>query len=210
MIKESLKMKFLKVKSTVAGLIVVFFSSLSLAQNQSNPEAYIEAAANEMLMTSSLDSTTARFDALDVVLQEYFDLSVISIAVIGQHRALLNEQQLARFNDEFRIALVNLLATALGEIDAYEIEVGAARMRDSDRAQVPVDVDAGSLGDFEFQFSLARNNERWNALNLIVNGVNVGITFRNQFNELMTSNEDNVDSVIDIWRETVAEIDSDF
>jgi phospholipid transport system substrate-binding protein len=203
-------MKFLKVKSTVAGLIVVFFSSLSLAQNQSNPEAYIEAAANEMLMTSSLDSTTARFDALDVVLQEYFDLSVISIAVIGQHRALLNEQQLARFNDEFRIALVNLLATALGEIDAYEIEVGAARMRDSDRAQVPVDVDAGSLGDFEFQFSLARNNERWNALNLIVNGVNVGITFRNQFNELMTSNEDNVDSVIDIWRETVAEIDSDF
>jgi phospholipid transport system substrate-binding protein len=210
MTKESLKMKFLKVKSTIAGLIVVFFSSLSLAQNQSNPESYIEAAANEMLMTSSLDSTTARFDALDVVLQEYFDLSVISIAVIGQHRALLNEQQLARFNDEFRIALVNLLATALGEIDAYEIEVGAARMRDSDRAQVPVDVDAGSLGDFEFQFSLARNNERWNALNLIVNGVNVGITFRNQFNELMTSNEDNVDSVIDIWRETVAEIDSDF
>jgi phospholipid transport system substrate-binding protein len=203
-------MKFLKVKSTIAGLIVVFFSSLSLAQNQSNPESYIEAAANEMLMTSSLDSTTARFDALDVVLQEYFDLSVISIAVIGQHRALLNEQQLARFNDEFRIALVNLLATALGEIDAYEFEVGAARMRDSDRAQVPVDVDAGSLGDFEFQFSLARNNERWNALNLIVNGVNVGITFRNQFNELMTSNEDNVDSVIDIWRETVAEIDSDF
>lgn len=202
-------MRSLTVKAALTGLIVTLISTLSMAQDESNPEAYIEAAANDMLMTSSLESTSARFDALNMVLQQYFDLSVVSMAVVGQHRTSLNEQQLARFNEEFRIALVNLLATALGEIDTYEIEIGTARMRDSDRAQVPVDVDAGSLGDFEFQFSLARNNGRWNALNLIVNGVNVGVTFRNQFNELMTSNEGNVDNVIEIWRETVAEIDSD-
>jgi len=188
-----------------AAIAVVLTAALGSAVAQDSPRSYIQAAADAMLSTTTLSSETERFAALDQVLQDYFELNVVTRAVVGSHTAALSSQQLTRFTNEFRVGLVDLLATALGEIDGYEMEIGTPRMRDEDRAQVPVDVDAGSLGDFEFQFSLARSNGRWNALNLIVNGVNVGLTYRNQFNELMASNDGDVDTVIDIWRDTVAE-----
>ena len=188
-----------------AAIAVVFAAALGSAAAQDSPRDYIQAAADAMLSTTALTSEAERFAALDQVLQDYFELNVVTRAVVGSHSAALSPQQLTRFTNEFRIGLVDLLATALGEIEEYEMEIGSPRMRGDDRAQVPVDVDAGSLGDFEFQFSLARSNGRWNALNLIVNGVNVGLTYRNQFNELMASNSGDVDTVIDIWRDSVAE-----
>lgn len=196
-------MKSNPLKVLFTGLLLLTTNMLQ-AQDDS-PEAYIQAAADAMLATSALESDTERFEVLDEVLQQYFELDVVTQGVVGNHRNALNEGQLAQFTVEFRVALVDLLATALGDIEDYEMEIGEPRMRGTDRAQVPVDVDAGSLGDFEFQFSLGRNDGRWNALNLIVNGVNVGLTYRNQFNELMNSNGGDVDSVISTWRSTVAE-----
>lgn len=170
-----------------------------------SPIDYIRSASNAMLATSSIDSDKGRFTALDEVIQEYFDLDLVTQAVLGQYANDLTEDQLARFAFEFRTGLVDLIATALNEIDEYEIDIGEARMRSDDRAQVPVNVDAGSLGDFEFQFSLAFTIDRWNALNLIVNGVNIGLTYRNQFSELMASNNADVETVLTMWRETIAQ-----
>ncbi len=169
------------------------------------PKDYIETVSQAMFATTELGSTAERVPALESVIEEYFDLGVVTRGVVGQHRESLTAEQMSRFEVEFQYALVNLISTALEEIDDYELTVQAPRMRGDDRAQVPAIVDTGSQGTFEFQFSLAVSDDRWNVLNLIVNGVNLGLTYRNQFNELMLSNNHDVDAVITGWRETVAE-----
>lgn len=187
----------------IYSLIALLFQS-SFA-DPGSPKDYIELVSQAMFATTELGSTAERVPALESLIEEYFDLGVVARGVVGQHRESLTTEQMDRFEVEFQYALANLISTAMEEIDDYELTVQAPRMRGDDRAQVPAIIDTGSQGTFEFQFSLAVSDDRWNVLNLIVNGVNLGLTYRNQFNELMLSNNHDVATVITAWRETVAE-----
>jgi phospholipid transport system substrate-binding protein len=40
---------------------------------------------------------------------------------------------------------------------------------------------------------------KWKIINIVVNGINLGKTFRSQFYSLMEKNEENIDLVIDQW-----------
>ena len=46
-------------------------------------------------------------------------------------------------------------------------------------------------------------NSKWKVINIIVNGVNLGLTFRNQFYALMKSHNNDVDKVIEEWVTTI-------
>lgn len=186
-------------------LVSSFLFAHTVLAQPSEPDDYISEASEKLIGTSSIADDDARLSALNAVIDEYFDLAVVARGVVGSHRDTLTEQQMSRFEAEFQKALVGLMFAALDEIGTYDLSVQAARMRGDDRAQVPALVETATEGDFEFLFSLARNEGRWNAQNLIVNGVNLGLTYRNQFNELMLGNGGNVDAVIVAWAETVSE-----
>lgn len=184
---------------------LVFLFSKTLIAQPAAPADYISEASTALIGTSTIEDAGERLTALDLVINDYFDLAVVARGVLGSHRDSLTADQTARFSAEFQKALVGLMFKALDEIGNYELSVQEPRMRGDDRAQVLVLVETASQGDFEFLFSLARSSDRWNALNLIVNGVNLGLTYRNQFNELMISNGEDVDVVIVAWTETVSE-----
>lgn len=166
---------------------------------------YMETVAAELLATTELLSQEERLIALGNVIESNFDLAVVAGGVVGQHGEKMSPEQMAIFEIEFRHGLVSFIGQAIEEIGSFEVEVQAPRMRSDDRAQVPLLVKTSEQGDFEFQFSLAYGEGRWNARNLIVNGVNLGLTYRNQFNELMLSNNLNPDIVIGLWSETLVE-----
>lgn len=192
-------------KISIGLFALVFFLSKTLMAQPAAPVDYINEASSALIGTSTIENADARLSELGSVISEYFDLAVVARGVLGSHRDSLTPEQTTRFSTEFQKALVGLMFKALDEIGGYELSVQEPRMRGDDRAQVLVLVETTSQGDFEFLFSLARSNDRWNALNLIVNGVNLGLTYRNQFNELMLSNDGDVDVVIVAWTETVSE-----
>lgn len=193
-----------KALKALAGFLLII-NTVAVSAQPAAPGDYIEAASSALLNTSTITDRDERLTALGLTLDEYFDLAVVARGVLGSHRESLNQQQFTQFTGEFKKALVGLMFAALDEIGGYELEIQQARMRGEDRAQVPALVKTASEGDFEFLFSLARSDGRWNALNLIVNGVNLGLTYRNQFNELMLSNSNDVDVVITAWATTVAD-----
>ena len=45
---------------------------------------------------------------------------------------------------------------------------------------------------------LDKNNE-WKIINIVVNGINLGLTFRSQFYSLMENNNNDISTVIDKW-----------
>ena len=45
---------------------------------------------------------------------------------------------------------------------------------------------------------LDENNE-WKIINIVVNGINLGLTFRSQFYSLMDKNNNDISKVIDKW-----------
>lgn len=47
-------------------------------------------------------------------------------------------------------------------------------------------------------------NGSWRVRNVIINGINIGKLFRDQFAQSMQANGNNLDKVIDSWANTVA------
>ena len=49
-----------------------------------------------------------------------------------------------------------------------------------------------------YSMYLDSNNE-WKIINIVVNGINLGLTFRSQFYSLMEKNNNHISTVIDKW-----------
>lgn len=71
------------------------------------------------------------------------------------------------------------------------------------RAQVPAVVQAAEGASFEISLSIAADSGKRQVRNLIFSGVNLGLTYRNQFSELMRTRDDNIDAVIKDWFEVI-------
>lgn len=57
---------------------------------------------------------------------------------------------------------------------------------------------------YTIQFSLRRADDgQWQVRNIIMNGVNIGLTFRNQFASAMDTTGGDLDEVIDDWPQIV-------
>ncbi|MNY40898.1 Toluene tolerance, Ttg2 [compost metagenome] len=51
---------------------------------------------------------------------------------------------------------------------------------------------------------MVNQDDSWKMRNLIINGINVGKLFRDQFAQAMQNNRNDLDKVIDSWADTVA------
>jgi len=52
---------------------------------------------------------------------------------------------------------------------------------------------------FKLTYSMAKKESQWQVRNIIVDGINMGLTYRSQFDSMMISNANNIDVVIDTW-----------
>ena len=43
------------------------------------------------------------------------------------------------------------------------------------------------------------NEDGWKIINIIINGVNLGLTFRNQFQSLATFHNDDIEEILNNW-----------
>ena len=52
---------------------------------------------------------------------------------------------------------------------------------------------------YPISYKLRKNDQNWMIVNIIVNGVNLGLTFRNQFQALATNNNGDINLTLDEW-----------
>lgn len=182
------------------------------ASNAPDPRQRVEATANQLFAitdsgTPDDPANQAQVEAkAQQILGEIVDYAAIARGVYGKtYRGMVSEDQNLRFQKEFERSIVQLLAKALMDMGPSETVVHEASMRGDTRAQIPVVVTTSHRETFEFQFSLALAQQVWQVRNLIVNGVNLGLTYRNQFSELMKTHGDNIDAVIDAWSDSMVE-----
>ncbi len=93
---------------------------------------------------------------------------------------------------------------ALLEYDNQEIRVLPARMEDPERASVGMEVKDSKGTIYPVSYTMVSLNGQWMLRNVIINGINVGKLFRDQFADAMQRNGNNLDKTIDGWAEVVA------
>jgi phospholipid transport system substrate-binding protein len=146
----------------------------------------------------------AFYEAVDEAMAEFVDYRYISRAVMASYWSRADEAQRERFVERFRRGLVRSYGRAMFEFDQKEIEVLPIppEHRRDDRALVRMEVTGANGRIYPVRYSVAQGEDgRWQVRNVIVDGVNLGRIYRNQFDSAMQSGDaaGDIDAVISSW-----------
>lgn len=141
---------------------------------------------------------------VETVLAPAVDFRAFSRNVMAASYKRATPEQRERFAESFKWSLVRTYALALTEFSGGEINL-VLDTRPSDnpkRERVKMEIKSSSGAVYPVVYSLRLNKaDNWVVYNLVVNGVNMGLTFRSQFKSAVNDKQyqGDLDKVIDAW-----------
>ncbi len=126
-------------------------------------------------------------------------------------KASLEQRQ--AFAVALKAGLVRTFGTALIEFDNEKIEVlepGEARKKSKmkarpGRATVRMKVTTADGKEYPMEYSMMLTDGTWRVRNVVVQGLSLGLTYRNQFNASMSARGADMDQVIASWSKPLAD-----
>ena len=197
-------------------LIVRFLSAVILmlwvpftAATMTKPEQTIDGLYKsffQLVENGRIKASTPESDVFLLMEQELgpvVDFSRIAQKVMGKYSRQASADQLDRFTLVFKKTLVSTYSKGLEKIDLLDkVEVRAGMLDGSgDRAQVPTAILLKDGSVYNVVYSMFENGSGWNIDNIVVEGVNLGLVFRNQFAHYMQQYGNRIDDVIVHWGE---------
>ncbi len=190
-------MRFGRILATVA----LSVGLLAPAQAQEATEV-VERTASELIETvqAHLDSPDTLVEGIGGVLDPVVDFAGIARGVMGKtHYQSASEDQRSRFASVFRDSLVDTLSQALTSYGDVDIAVTAGKGDGVKKQSVSVNARKPDGNSVDIIFAMGTKDGNWKVRNLTFDGVNMGLSFRNQFAGAMTKQNGNMDAVIDNW-----------
>ncbi len=141
------------------------------------------------------------FAKVKSVLEPVVDFGYIARNVMGPHGKAATPEQRKRFEETFKDSLVETYAKGMANYVDLDIKVLPPSKDVSGERRVGVVQEiTGPDGTNRVSYTMAQNREgEWKLINMVLNGVNLGKTFRNQFVQAVKQNDGNIDAVINTW-----------
>ncbi len=142
------------------------------------------------------------------ILGPMVDFDLIARRVMARYYAMASEAQRERFAERFKESLLKTYASGLSNYSDQEIVVMPykdCQQREVNgttitKAKVDMEIRTNAGEVYPVTYAMYRKGDsNWQLENIILNGVNLGLTFRNQFNESLTQHKGNIDKVIETW-----------
>lgn len=152
----------------------------------------------------------AFYQSMNEALTDFVDFRRIAARVMGRYARQTTPEQRDEFVEKFKRSLFDSYAKALVDAEEFQIRVREATIlpRDENRASVDLEVISSSGNRYPVVYSMYRNGEgQWLMENVIVEGVNIGLAFRDRFSQEMEQNRGQIQVVIDGWTDTAKTVD---
>ncbi|GAB2796120.1 phospholipid-binding protein MlaC [Halomonas shantousis] len=191
---------------------LVAFSSLTV-QAQQSPEQLIRENVDALMgkLEGRKDYFASHEDELKSLvndsLDDVADFRYIGASVMGRYFRNATPEQRSRFVKTFRQTLVDTYAKGLVTFDYDSLRVLDKEQgnRYEDQASVTMEVVSTNGEVYPVSYTLRQQEDgEWRVINVIVNGINLGLTFRNQFDQAMRDHNRDLDAVISNWAPEVA------
>jgi len=196
-----------KVVRWLAAWIVALSFSVSVAAQTQGPQEVVELMTADILVVVKeqrylLDENPGDFyQAVSEVLSPIVAFNYIAKGVMGKYAKQATPAQRQRFSDVFQMNLISTYAKGMAVYGDQEVivepldgEIGARR-----KVSIIQKV-RGEDGENTVSYTMGKSkgSGEWKLLNVIINGINLGNTFRSQFAQAMKKKGD-LDTVIDSW-----------
>jgi len=196
-----------KVVRWLGAWIVALSFSVSVAAQTQGPQEVVELMTADILVVVKeqrylLDENPEDFyRAVSEVLSPIVAFNYIAKGVMGKYAKQATSAQRQRFSDVFQMNLISTYAKGMAVYGDQEVivepldgEIGARR-----KVSIIQKV-RGEDGENTVSYTMGKSkgSGEWKLLNVIINGINLGNTFRSQFAQAMKKKGD-LDTVIDSW-----------
>ncbi|HTN34397.1 MAG TPA: ABC transporter substrate-binding protein [Marinobacter sp.] len=177
--------------------------------NDSTQQLIEKLAQNRALYSTDPE---AFYQKMDAILTDFVDFRRIAARVMGRYARQTTPEQRDEFVVSFKRSLFDTYAQALVSEENVDIAVKDAVINPQDpgRAMVQMEVVTSTGNRYHVAYSMYKNKEnRWMMENVTVEGVNVGLAFRDRFAQEMEKNHGQIQDVIDGWSDTVKALNLD-
>lgn len=195
-----------------AALLLILPLATTAAEN---PQVLVKNATNVLLDRIVKERETLKKDPqalyrlVDENITPFMDTDGIARRVMGQFYRQATPAQRTEFARVFKTSLIRTYAKGLTAYENQKIEFRPWKPGpDPKKTQVDVNVygNSGQVYPVSFQMQLG-DDGAWKVQNLILNGINLGLTFRNQFAAAVESNRGSIDQAIAGWAPDATPID---
>ncbi|SOB49811.1 MlaC/ttg2D family ABC transporter substrate-binding protein [Pseudomonas lundensis] len=198
------------------GLLVVLAAALPLMANAAPGQSahdIVQDTTTRLLADLTANKEQYKqnpskfYDALNTIVGPAVDVEGISRSIMTvKYSRNATPDQKKRFEENFKRSLMQFYGNALLEFKNQGITVGPAKDETSDRTSVDMIVKGDNGATYPLSYTLSKVNGEWKVRNVIVNGINIGKLFRDQFADAMQKNGNDLDKTIDNWAGEVAKV----
>jgi phospholipid transport system substrate-binding protein len=142
------------------------------------------------------------YNSAAAILEPVVAFDYIAKGVMGNYADQVTPEQQQRFTETFKKSLVNTYSKGIaGFSDSVNITILQPEVETTGQRKASVIQKVFSRGTTTYvSYTMAQNREeQWKIVNVVLNGVNLGKTFRGQFAQAAQNNQGNVIKVIDEW-----------
>lgn len=194
-------------------LLVLTFQPAVAEGSWHEASAVVETATREMLDLMDNDSLTGEenlelmMSEIETIISPVVDFPYIARQVMGKYYRRASSEERARFADVFKTTLLRTYAKSISgfELQGYEVEPPSTESPEPDKQMVSVRMKAANGETYVLVYYMLRQQERWTLVNVMVDGINLRITFRNQFADLYERNR-SIAATIEAWAEQMQDV----
>ena len=188
------------------GYITTVFDDLSTGyvKNINHDVKFVHGSTLSVSDLSDLfESNRSEYEyKIKEIFEPMIDFRRVAASVMGKKYYLLaNKDQRSKFSLIFKDSLLDTYAETLAQWGDSTITTKFPQSKlglDIKNVEVKQTLDTGN-SKYPISYKLRKNDEEWKIVNIIINGVNLGLTFRNQFQALAISHNDDIDLTIENW-----------
>ena len=190
-------------------LFLIFFFALE-SFTEENPYIFIDSNAQKMVQVLTLEATLFETDRslyeqkIKDIFEPMIDFRRVAASVMGKKYYLLaSKEERSEFVIIFKESLLDTYAETLAQwgdstittefpdnkTNIYEKNVEVKQILDTGSSKYPI----------SYKLRKNKNEKGWKIVNIIINGVNLGLTFRNQFQALADTHDENINLTLRYW-----------
>ena len=189
-------------------ILIIFSLSQPLASDD-NENAFNFINENAVYFLTIIKTEGSKYDEkpdefkekLKNIWEPMVDVSLVSRLILSKAYRTATEEQILLFQTRTKKLLLDTYITALLEFEDYELET-SRKIKENKNKTLEVEINFFSASDsFKAKFTLYKNKQgELKIINIIIDGINLGLTFRNQFQDNLKNENFDLDKAIETWK----------
>mgnify|MGYP001469980403 FL=1 len=189
--------------------IFIIFSVSQPIASYDNENAFNFINENAVYFLTIIKTEGSKYDEkpeefkekLKNIWEPMVDVGLVSRLILSKAYRTATQEQILLFQTRTKKLLLDTYITALLEFEDYELET-SRKIKENKNKTLEVEINFFSASDsFKAKFTLYKNKQgELKIINIIIDGINLGLTFRNQFQDNLKNENYDLDKAIETWK----------